>query len=499
MFTSNQTTPLLAALALSAISAGCASTTSITDESGYQIDVTHNGPSESFLATRRIAGVSQAALLYTRSVHVEPIVRPVSYFSAGYSLALKSLGGLLHRRAINTFQMPTLTRDIPPLAYDDAMDLEKWELKLDRITGTKRTRGTIEFLVDGEQYFERLEESIQSATSAIDMRTYIFDNDDYAVTIANLLKARADEDIRVRIMFDTLGNLQAMQVDADSMPASHRTPLSMAMYLRLDSAVKVRTTANAWFTGDHTKTTIIDNQVAFVGGMNIGREYRYEWHDLMMEVRGPIVDLLQFESDKAWARASLLGDLANFFTFLRGKRDKAETMGYPIRILRTKNFDSDIHKAQIAAIQNSRRYIYIENPYFSDDRTMYELARARLRGVDVRVIIPSTANHGPLDASNRVAINQMLKHGIRVYRYPGMSHVKAAIFDGWACLGSANFDKMSLKVNKELNLATSEASVVSALLTELFYPDLLLSDEIYSPVEVNVATKVAEVIVDEVL
>jgi phosphatidylserine/phosphatidylglycerophosphate/cardiolipin synthase-like enzyme len=41
---------------------------------------------------------------------------------------------------------------------------------------------------------------------------------------------------------------------------------------------------NPWTTGDHTKTTIIDEKIAFVGGMNIGREYRYDWHDLMMEV-----------------------------------------------------------------------------------------------------------------------------------------------------------------------------------------------------------------------
>ncbi len=44
----------------------------------------------------------------------------------------------------------------------------------------------------------------------------------------------------------------------------------------------VRATTNPWFTADHTKTIIIDSNTAFIGGMNIGREYRYEWHDLMM-------------------------------------------------------------------------------------------------------------------------------------------------------------------------------------------------------------------------
>jgi cardiolipin synthase A/B len=80
--------------------------------------------------------------------------------------------------------------------------------------------------------------------------------------------------------------------------------------------------------------------------------------------------------------------------------------------------------------------------------------------------------------SNQIAINTLLDHGIRVYSYPGMSHVKAAIFDGWACVGSANYDKLSLEVNKELNLATSDADTVNSLLEEVFLPDMAMSEEI---------------------
>jgi cardiolipin synthase len=197
-------------------------------------------------------------------------------------------------------------------------------------------------------------------------------------------------------------------------------------------------------TGDHTRTTIIDETTAFVGGMNIGREHRYDCHDLMMEVTGPVVDQLQFESDKAWARGGLFGDFANAVRFLRGKKERADRGGYPVRILQTKNFDSEIHKAQIAAM-NWR------------------------------------------------------KHGVRIYEYPGMSHVKAAIYDGWACVGSANFDKLSLEINKELNLATSDPETVDALLEQVFIPDLTVSREINRAVDVTVAMKLAEIMVDEAL
>ena len=165
-------------------------------------------------------------------------------------------------------------------------------------------------------------ESFSEAEESINIRTYIFDNDDFAVEVADILKEKSKA-VKVRIQIDALGNLVAMQADAESLPAGHNGPLSISAYLRKDSKVKVRNRANAFmYMGDHTKTTIIDRKIAFVGGMNIGREYRYDWHDLMMEVSGPIVDQLQYDSDKAWARASVFGDVANFLPRTFSKKNQ---------------------------------------------------------------------------------------------------------------------------------------------------------------------------------
>ena len=449
-------------------------------------------------AARAATGGTHASWLVARSVYENPVNRPVSHITSLASLALKSTGGMLRRVAINTTQMPALEGSVPEINAIEGMDLEVFEAKLDRVTGTRRDIGRISFLVDGDEYFCRLIQAIKAAEYSVDIRTYIFDNDDFATEIADRLKDRSG-DVRVRVMVDGLGTMQAMHADPKTMPVGYKAPLSMRVYMQSDSDVRLRSNTNPWFTGDHTKTTIIDRKTAFVGGMNIGREYRYDWHDLMMEVTGPVVDQLQHESDKAWARAGLFGDLANLVTFIRGKKRLADKGGYPVRVLQTRNFDSDIHKAQLAAIQSARRYILIENPYFSDDRTVYELAKARRRGVDVRVIVPMQGNHGPMNSSNMVTINQLLQHGIRVYEYPGMSHVKAAIYDGWASVGSANFDKLSLKVNKELNIATSHPATVKALLQRVFIPDLMLSREVRKPYTLTFGNKFAEIAVDEVL
>jgi phosphatidylserine/phosphatidylglycerophosphate/cardiolipin synthase-like enzyme len=66
-------------------------------------------------------------------------------------------------------------------------------------------------------------------------------------------------------------------------------------------------------------------------------------------------------------------------------------------------------------------------------------------------------------------------------------------------MGSANFDKLSLKVNKELNLATSDPETVNALLDQVFIPDMMMSREITRPFETTVATHLAEFVVDELL
>lgn len=449
---------------------------------------------------RRGSAVAQGGVILTRSFPIDPINRPVSNAMSISSYVVKSVAGFLHRVTIDTVAFPALeNRPVPDVAFAGTMDLDQWEQDLDRMTGTGSSAGTIELLVDGEEYFTRMLDAVDEAQESIDIRTYIFDNDDFALQVADRLREKSAT-VKVRVMFDGLGNLMATQTDAESMPGDFEGPASIENYLQRNSGVKVRALSNPWLTGDHTKTTIIDREVAFIGGMNIGREYRHDWHDLMMEVRGPIVNRLQFDTDKAWARAGIFGDAAHLVAVLRGpKKQRAEDAGYPVRALYTHNFDSQIYRAQLEAIRRARSYILIQNSYFSDDATLYELARARRRGVDVRVILPGESNHGSLAASNNVAINKMVRNGIRVYRYPGMSHVKATVVDGWASIGTANFDKLSLQVNKEINLATSHPPFVNELLDRVFLPDLARATEVREPFDVTLQDRILEMVADEML
>lgn len=391
------------------------------------------------------------------------------------------------------------TQPPAPLYDGEPMDLNEWEKKLDKVVGKKsRSKGTLKFLIDGDEFFPRLIEALQNAQEDIDFRIFIFDNDDYGVKVADLLREKADkDDVDVKVLLDGMGQIMGEGETPDSLPDDFTPPVSIVDYLKADSEIKVRVRFNTFLKADHIKTIIVDRRICFTGGMNIGREYRYDWHDMMMEVNGPIVDDILREFKIAWTHASPLGDLGYLKALFVYPQANRKGQGYPLRLLFTRTNDPQILKAQLAAIVTAKKYIYINNAYFSDNVILNELIKARKRGVDVRVILPVNGNHEIMNASNVVTANRMFENGIRVFFYPGMSHIKAAVYDGWMCAGSANFDKLSFKDNLEFNVATSHPAVVTELQERLFAKDFAKSKEMTEPLKSSLKDHLAEFLANQ--
>jgi cardiolipin synthase len=370
----------------------------------------------------------------------------------------------------------------PPVVERPGMDLAAWERELDAMNLPPNYRGTIEPLIDGEAFFTRLVQAIQDAQKSIDVRLFIFDNDDYAMKIADLLRRRSRE-VRVRVLIDAMGTLGAGQAAPEG-AATGSKQFSIVRYLREDSAIDVRENPNPLLVADHTKSILVDRRLAFLGGMNIGHEYRHDWHDMMVELTGPIVGRLRYDFDVAWAYAGFGGDLAYLKALggeerFAGEDERADYVN--LRPLYTRTLDPQVLRAQLAAIRRARRLIWIEQPYVSDDTLIGALIEARARGVDVRMIVPTRGDSRFMNSANLLAASVLTRNGVRVYVYPGMTHVKAALYDGWACLGSANFDKLSLRVNREANVATADPAFVERLRRELFEVDFARSREIGEP------------------
>jgi cardiolipin synthase A/B len=380
---------------------------------------------------------------------------------------------------------------VPPLTNTPGMDLAAWEQWLDRHSHTPRERGSMRLLIDGDQFYRLLERRMMEATNDISLHVCIFDRDDIAVDMADRLKQRSTN-VAVRVVFDRLLSRGAgTSPPATPMREGFVPPGSIAKYLRRDSEVRVRPQPNPGFTADHSKVMLVDGRYAYVGGMNLGREYRYEWHDLMAEVQGPVVASFQRQFEKKWAQLSIWGDCGLAEQSLCGKQPGCTTNAAPdcemieLRRLYTKTFSRQIRKADLAAINRASSYVFAENPYFFSNDLLNALVRARLRGVDVRVVLPSENDAAVGHKSNLVTANYLIEHGVRVYFYPGMTHVKALLVDGWACFGSANFDAFSLRLNREANLATSDPAFAAKFRQELFEADFARSREVKEPLQVG--------------
>ncbi|HSD61421.1 MAG TPA: phospholipase D-like domain-containing protein, partial [Burkholderiales bacterium] len=165
--------------------------------------------------------------------------------------------------------------------------------------------------------------------------------------------------------------------------------------------------------------------------------------------------------------------------------------------LYTRTGDPEILRAQIAASRSARRYIWIQQPYVSDDAAIAALVQARQRGVDVRVILPTHGDSGFMNSANLLAASVFVSNGIRVYAHPGMTHVKAGNCDGWTIVGSANFDKLSLRINQETDLATCDPRFVDLLKRDLFERDFAKSRELKQPPTVGWGEYIAEFIADQ--
>jgi len=400
---------------------------------------------------------------------VRPVKEPVSTLHRAVTLTAEMLGGMI------TAPLKAMTsgggKPAVPLAADGGMDLVAWEKTLDELTGTRRTLGTARFLIDGDMFYPVLYDAIEGAEESIDVRLYIFDDDDVAVDVANRLKRRADT-VRTRVLLDGLGSSWASVERPETLPAGHRAPFTITGYLRQESKVTVRMQANPLLAGDHTKSIVIDGQRAFLGGMNIGREYRHEWHDMMVELRGPVVAGIRRDFEATWSRASLFGDVAWLFGHLTRATSRNRGDGAPMRLLATRPGNDQIRRARFAAFDRAQRYIFVQTPYLADDAAVERLGAAARRGVDVRVILPEDNDSVLMTDSNRNAARTLLAAGARVFIYPGFTHAKAMIVDDWATFGSSNMDWLSHALNREMDVATSDPEIVGRLKRDLFTADL---------------------------
>jgi len=414
--------------------------------------------------------------------HVVPIIKsPFTSVYRLFSTASSSLNGF--------------APDISEAFYSDAvsnenetMDLDSFNKFLDDELETKEFKANIKLFIDGEDFFNDFINSAKLATHSVFIETYIFKTDNFSMGIIDLLK-KLSKTLDIRILIDYFGSSSNKFVQ-DPVLKDYDNPDDVIKTLKQNSNIKVRTHPDTWLVSDHRKIFLIDRKKAYIGGMNIASEYRYTWHDLMVSLEGPVVDPIVKMFYKTWSFSGAGGDYAvayrSLFTKSKRNIDTQKDDMINVRILTTGSTDYQIYDSQLEAIRRAKKRIYIENPYFTEKTLVEELVLAKKRGVDVKIIFPAVNDMVLYDKINLKIANYFIENGIEVYLYPKMAHVKAAIYDNWACLGSANFNKLSMFKNREINIAFYDENLINELLEKLFMKDFEVSQKYEEPVEIPV-------------
>lgn len=335
------------------------------------------------------------------------------------------------------------------------------------VAASAKAWSRVDFLDTGDGYFESLLQDFKNAKKSILLEYYIFHLDRLGKEILDTLCTCQARGVKVFLRLDGVGSRDDLHAIADfcakgqiELEVFHPLPFEApGAYFPVGFA-KSDTFLGRWKLINrrtHRKIAIIDESIAFTGGMNI-KEYQAErfagnqaWHDLSLRLEGPAVSELLHAF---WFRP------ARKFTF------KHCLLNYSMRLRKSRNdwISRAIHRAQ-----NS---LWIVTPYFAPTPTMlYQLRVAAKRGVDIRLVLSKKSD---IQFSRLAAMGlykRLIKWGIKVCEYePSVLHRKLWIIDEMVLVGSTNLNHRSFIHDLELDVILREKEYVEKS-KELFLAD----------------------------
>lgn len=323
---------------------------------------------------------------------------------------------------------------------------------------------TVNLFTDGADLFAAMKKDLEGAKEYIFMQSYIFRCDHVGDEIMDILCRKAKEGVEVCLLMDGMGcrtecrRLTKRLEKAGGKAATFFPTMVPYVSLRINFR-------------NHRKITVIDGEVGYVGGFNVGKEYVGEgklgyWRDTHLRLRGPAIDDLElrFRMDFDYASKKKINHQMLYGRFrspeIRFYESVAAT-GTPISDVTmqivTSGPDSTyqtIRNGYVKMISEAEQKIWIETPYLIlDDVLKDSLSIAALSGIDVSIIIPKKADHLMIDGANMSYVGELLESGVKIYRYTeGFIHSKTVTVDGkLASVGTANLDIRSFKLDFEVN------------------------------------------------
>lgn len=368
---------------------------------------------------------------------------------------------------------PNVSFALAPLS-----DLERQIFRVGSILSHARPTGgnRLAFFDDGNEFYDALGAAIDKATHHVHVEFYLIRDDATGAWLRDKLVAAASRGVEVRLLCDGFG---CFVLGGSWFRPLRRAGAKVGFFLPMSTVLLQPVNLR-----NHRKIVVVDGETAFTGGMNVGDEYRGAmpglgaWRDLSFRIDGPAARALQgvFFQDWYFATGETLKP-EEYFPHIVEASGGASVAIVPSG---PDTGSEAIHRLFFAAIAAARERVFLTTPYFVPDPAMLiALEVAAMRGVEVRLVLPSRSNHRVTFHAGRAMYEDLLEAGVHLHEFtPGMIHAKAMVVDGrLSTIGSANMDMRSFRLNFEVHAFVHDPET-AAMLEERFRRDLGQTREI---------------------
>ncbi|MFH6598680.1 phosphatidylserine/phosphatidylglycerophosphate/cardiolipin synthase family protein [Ectopseudomonas khazarica] len=340
-----------------------------------------------------------------------------------------------------------------------------------------RAGNRFELLLDGAVFFPRMLAAIAAAAQQVEVELYLIEDGQCSERLVDALCRAAARGVRVRGLFDAYGAAGL------AVPARERL-LAAGVELRWYNPLRWRRGVRN-FHRDHRKLVLVDGRLAYVGGTGATDEFwlpsesRSPWHEVMVEVEGPLVGDWQQLFEHQW-RAR----------FAWRPRHQPLALSLPdcppagLGLGRVAYADAAQHRdillSLLRALRGARQRVWLATPYFLPTwKIRRALRRAAARGVEVRLLLAGRhTDHPPVRFAGQRYYPKLLKAGVRIFEYqPRFLHLKMVLVDDWVSVGSCNFDHWNLRFNLDANVEALDPGFTQAV-AACFIEDFAVSREI---------------------
>jgi cardiolipin synthase len=297
---------------------------------------------------------------------------------------------------------------------------------------------SVDLLDGGAEAYPRMLSAIARARQSVRLEVYAFSPSGVGDRFIEALESAAARGVAVYVVIDGWGSAVGGNAVANAL---RRAGCTVRIHNRLLSLLVGR------FGRNHRKILLVDDEVAFVGGINIGDENlaggaQVGWADIALEIRGP--------------QCARLGRM------MRRERQPPDPVS-PRIFLSGLGGGWRLRRRYMEAFRKSKARIHVAHGYFlPDPGVVRALKSAARRGVQVHLLLAGQSDLPFVRAATRSLYRQLIAAGVRIHEWEGsILHAKLAAFDGSLLIaGSFNLDPLSL-ANLEVLVEVDDPDVVA--------------------------------------